>query len=116
MEYSPVNSKFSQLVGFFHLPVVTKQQAKLLIKSGVDGLRVGTDYEFPFPIRGREMTPVGRSAGSAVYHVAEYARKFNIPVMADGTIWSIADAIKALAIGADTGMCIQNHRRFRLPP
>ncbi|BES90456.1 Inosine-5'-monophosphate dehydrogenase [Nesidiocoris tenuis] len=84
--------------------VVTKQQAKLLIKSGVDGLRVGTDYEFPFPIRGREMTPVGRSAGSAVYHVAEYARKFNIPVMADGTIWSIADAIKALAIGADTVM------------
>ena len=82
--------------------VATAKACKDLIEAGVDGIKVGIG---PGSIcTTRVVAGIGVPQFSAVLECAEFCRKMNIPVIADGGIKLSGDVVKALAAGASSVM------------
>ncbi|MBF8250198.1 MAG: hypothetical protein HW400_799 [Candidatus Levybacteria bacterium] len=82
--------------------IATYEGAKALIAAGADGLRVGMG---PGAIcTTRIISGMGVPQITAIIETSRIAKKFGVPVIADGGIKYSGDIVKALAVGASTVM------------
>ena len=82
--------------------IATKEGTEDLIKAGVDGVKIGVG---PGSIcTTRIIAGVGVPQLSAIVEVAKVAKKYDIPVVADGGIKFSGDITKALSAGAQSVM------------
>ena len=82
--------------------VATFEGAESLIKAGVDAIKVGIG---PGSIcTTRVVAGVGVPQASAIQECKRAAKKYHIPLIADGGIKYSGDITKALAVGADSVM------------
>jgi len=82
--------------------IATGEGAKALIDSGVDCVKVGIGAGASCTTR--VIAGVGIPQLTAIMDAVDVARKFNIPVIADGGLRYSGDIAKALAAGADSVM------------
>ncbi len=82
--------------------VATASGTKALIDAGVDAVKVGIGAGASCTTR--IIAGVGVPQLSAVMHCVDEARKYDIPIVADGGIRYSGDIAKALAAGAETVM------------
>ena len=82
--------------------IATAEAAKALIEAGADCIKVGIG---PGSIcTTRIIAGIGVPQITAIYDVSEVAKKYGIPVIADGGIKYSGDCVKAIAAGADVVM------------
>ena len=82
--------------------IATAEAAEELIKAGADAVKVGIG---PGSIcTTRVVAGVGVPQITAIYNVAKLAKKYGIPVIADGGIKYSGDISKAIAAGGDVIM------------
>lgn len=82
--------------------IATGEAAKMLVKAGADGVKVGIG---PGSIcTTRVIAGVGVPQLSAIYDVANAIEGTGVPVIADGGLRYSGDIVKALAAGADAVM------------
>jgi IMP dehydrogenase len=82
--------------------ISTADGAKALIAAGADGLRVGMG---PGAIcTTRVISGMGVPQVTAIMNTVRVAKRFGVPVIADGGIKYSGDMVKALALGASTVM------------
>ncbi|MBF0130700.1 MAG: IMP dehydrogenase, partial [Alphaproteobacteria bacterium] len=82
--------------------IATPEAAEALVAAGADAVKVGIG---PGSIcTTRIVAGVGVPQFSAVREVAEYCRKVDVPVIADGGIKSSGDLAKAIAAGGSCAM------------
>ena len=82
--------------------VATGEATEALIKSGADAIKVGIG---PGSIcTTRVIAGIGVPQITAIYDCAQVARKYNIPIIADGGIKYSGDIAKAIAAGAQVVM------------
>ena len=82
--------------------VATGEATEALIKAGADAVKVGIG---PGSIcTTRIVAGIGVPQLSAIMDCAEVARKYDVPIIADGGIRYSGDVVKALAAGAQTVM------------
>ena len=92
---------------FPHLQVIagnvaTAEATEDLIKAGADAVKVGIG---PGSIcTTRIVAGIGVPQVTAIYEAAQVAKKYNIPIIADGGIKYSGDLTKAIAAGADVIM------------
>ncbi len=82
--------------------IATPEAAKALIEAGADAVKVGIG---PGSIcTTRVIAGIGVPQVTAVYDVCEEAKKYGVPVIADGGIKYSGDCVKAIAAGANVIM------------
>lgn len=82
--------------------IATSEAAQALIDAGADCLKVGIG---PGSIcTTRVIAGIGAPQVTAIYDVAQVAKRYGIPVIADGGIKYSGDITKAIAAGADVIM------------
>jgi IMP dehydrogenase len=82
--------------------IATAAAAQALVDAGADAIKVGVG---PGAIcTTRVVAGVGVPQISAIYDVAQVARRSDVPVIADGGVTYSGDIAKAIAAGADTVM------------
>lgn len=82
--------------------IATAEAAEALIKAGADGLKVGIG---PGSIcTTRIVAGVGAPQLSAIMEAVSYAKKKEVPVIADGGVKQTGDVPKAIAAGASSVM------------
>ncbi len=82
--------------------IATADAARDLCEVGVDGLKVGVGPGATCITR--LVTGCGVPQLTAVMNCAEAAKKYNVPVIADGGIQKSGDIVKAVGAGADSVM------------
>lgn len=82
--------------------VVTKEAVSDLAKAGADGIKIGIGPGSHCTTR--IVTGFGRPQLSTIIECAKAAQKYGVPIIADGGINFSGDAVKALALGANSVM------------
>ena len=82
--------------------IATREAAEDIISGDVDGLKVGIGPGFICTTR--IIAGVGVPQLTAISNVADLAKEYNIPVIADGGLRYSGDLAKAIGVGADAVM------------